>query len=223
MPRRVDTAETERLLDAGAQLIEVLPRSDYDRAHLPGARSIPLDSMQPESVVDLDRSATTIVYCYDYQCDLSARAARRLETLGFRDVCDYVASKAAWMGCGLPVEGTAKPSARAGSVARTDIPRCSLGEKVGDVRDRFGNESVCVVVDDDGTVLGAVRKEATQLVDTTLIDEVLQPAPPTVRPSITTAELARSMARDGRTYVYVTTLEGKLIGLVTRSDLHGQH
>ena len=151
------------------------------------------------------------------------RAARRLETLGFPDVYDYVASKAAWMACGLPVEGSAKPSARAGAVARTDIPGARSARRWATSDDRFGDESVCVVVDDDGTVLGAVRKETTQLADTTLVDEVLQPAPPTVRPSITTAELARSMARDGRTYVYVTTVEGRLVGLLTRADLHGQH
>jgi predicted transcriptional regulator len=114
-------------------------------------------------------------------------------------------------------------SSRAGWLARTDAPRCTLGEKIADIRDRFGDELVCAVVDEHGTVLGAVRKETTQLADTTVVDEVLQPAPPTVRPSITTDELARSMARDGRTYVYVTTVEGTLLGLVTRADLHGQH
>ncbi len=223
MPRRVDTDETERLLRAGAQVIEVLPQPDYEREHLPGARSIPLDAMHPDAVAGLDPDVTTIVYCYDYQCDLSARAARRLETLGFTDVRDYTASKAAWMACGLPVEGTIKSSSRAGAVARNGIPRCALGEKVGDLRDRFGDETVCVVLDDEGIVLGAVRREVVGLDDTTLVDDVMQPAPPTVRPGITTDELARSMARDGRTYVYVTTVDGALIGLVTRADLHGQH
>ena len=223
MPARVDTAETQRLLDAGAQLIEVLPQAEYEQEHLPGARSIPLDSMHADAVADLDRDTTTVVYCYDYQCDLSARGARRLETLGFRDVRDYMASKAAWMAYGLPVEGTVRPSTRAGAVARTDIPRCSLGEKVGDLTDRFEDEPVCAVVDDAGVLLGAVRQEATHLPETTLVDEVLQPAPPTVRPSITSDELARSMARDGRTYVYVTTPEGTLVGLITRAQLHGQH
>ncbi len=127
------------------------------------------------------------------------------------------------MACGLPVEGTIKSSSRAGAVARNGIPRCALGEKVGDLRDRFGDETVCVVLDDEGIVLGAVRREVVGLDDTTLVDDVMQPAPPTVRPGITTDELARSMARDGRTYVYVTTVDGALIGLVTRADLHGQH
>lgn len=127
------------------------------------------------------------------------------------------------MACGLPVEGTVRSSTRAGAIARTTILRCSLGEKVGDLRDRFGDETVCVVLDDDGIVLGAVRREVTLLDDTTLVDDVLQPAPPTVRPSIPAEELARSMDRDGRTYVYVTTVEGRLLGLVTRADLHGQH
>ena len=218
MPRAVDTAETERLLHTGAQVVEVLPQSDYEREHLPGARSIPLASMQPDTVAELDRDSTTIVYCFDYQCDLSARAARRLETLGFTDVCDYTASKAAWMACGLPVEGTVRSSTRAGAIARTTILRCSLGEKVGDLRDRFGDETVCVVLDDDGIVLGAVRRGG---------HAARRHHPRRRRPATGTADgppehhrprssPAAWIATGGRT-CYVTTVEGRLLGLVDAS------
>jgi CBS domain-containing protein len=48
-------------------------------------------------------------------------------------------------------------------------------------------------------------------------------APPSVRPSITAAELAKSMDEDGRRWVLVTHLDGVLVGVVHREDLDGQH
>ena len=70
----------------------------------------------------LDPTRSTIVYCYDHECDLSARGARLLEQLGFRDVYDYAGSKTAWLGEGLPVEGEVAPEDRAVR-GRRDRPR----------------------------------------------------------------------------------------------------
>jgi rhodanese-related sulfurtransferase len=50
----------------GAQLIEVLPREDYEWAHLPGARHIPLSEID-ERVRELDRSRPVVPYCNDFQ------------------------------------------------------------------------------------------------------------------------------------------------------------
>jgi hypothetical protein len=49
------------------------------------------------AVEQLDRTKPVVVYCYDYQCDLSPRAAHRLEQLRFAEVYEYVASKVAWL------------------------------------------------------------------------------------------------------------------------------
>lgn len=53
------------LMGQGAQLVEVLPAAEYDDEHLPGAISIPLKSLVPETVSHLDRSRPVIVYCWD--------------------------------------------------------------------------------------------------------------------------------------------------------------
>jgi rhodanese-related sulfurtransferase len=45
----------------------VLPAKQYDEQHIPGAINIPLKKLDKESVLDLDRTKPTIVYCYDYQ------------------------------------------------------------------------------------------------------------------------------------------------------------
>ena len=51
----------------GAQLVEVLPREEFDDEHLPGAINLPLKSLTAETSAKLDRYRPVIVYCYDYQ------------------------------------------------------------------------------------------------------------------------------------------------------------
>jgi rhodanese-related sulfurtransferase len=225
MVQRAETDDVRRLVEAGAQLLEVLPESAFRAEHLPGARNIPLPQMTLEA---LERAGTaperpTVVYCYDHECDLSARGAALVEALGFTDVYDYVGSKTAWLGEGLPVEGDVPAATRAGALARK-VPTCGLDEQVGDLGDRLpGDDGMCVVVGEGDVVLGLVREEAVGLPASTAVAAVLLSGPPSVRPSITAEELARSMDDDGRWYVLVTTSHGRLLGLVTAADLHGQH
>ena len=54
-----------RLAAGGAQLLEVLPAAEYDEEHLPGALSIPLKALAPDTVAKLDPSRPVIVYCWD--------------------------------------------------------------------------------------------------------------------------------------------------------------
>lgn len=65
MPRVVDRQELLRLLDQGAQLVEVLPPEEYEEEHLPGAISIPLRRIDREARDRLDPSRPVVVYCWD--------------------------------------------------------------------------------------------------------------------------------------------------------------
>jgi rhodanese-related sulfurtransferase len=67
MPTEVGRDEVRRMLDAGAQLVEVLPRDEYEEEHLPGAVSIPLKELNRETARVLRREQPVIVYCHDYQ------------------------------------------------------------------------------------------------------------------------------------------------------------
>jgi rhodanese-related sulfurtransferase len=53
------------VLDAGAQLVEVLPEPEFTEEHLPGAINIPLKQLDAQSVSSLDRSRAVVVYCWD--------------------------------------------------------------------------------------------------------------------------------------------------------------
>ena len=66
MPTAVGRAELQRLLSAGAQLVEVLPKGQYDEEHLPGALHLPLKSLTRQAADEiLDRDRPVIVYCWD--------------------------------------------------------------------------------------------------------------------------------------------------------------
>jgi rhodanese-related sulfurtransferase len=215
----IDTEEVRKLVAEGAQLVEVLPKDAYDREHLPGAVSLPLTEMTPEAVAILDRDRPVVTYCYDHECDLSSRAARWLEVLGFRDVYDYATSKVAWLGCGLPFEGTDGPPSRA--LARSErVPVHHPDDTLADVGATLDVWPIAVVVSGD-VVIGVVAPQALALPATTALRDALQPGPPTVRPSIPIDELAESMDRDGQLWVLVTRSDGTFSGLVRREDLEG--
>lgn len=219
MPRIIDTEGLRGLIDQGAQLIEVLPASAYDTEHLPGAQNIPLPDLTPDAVAELDRDRPVVVYCYDHECDLSPRGAALLEQLGFSDVYDYADSKTAWLGEGLPSEGSTPAAVRAGSLART-IPTCDPDATIATVRERFEAPfEAVVVVDAEGLALGQLRSPAAGLPDALAVLAVMDPGPPSVRPSITAYELGESMESDGRSHVLVTTSSGRLLGAIHRSHL----
>jgi len=68
MPTGIDRNEVQRLVsDQSAQLVEVLPRDEYEDEHLPGAINIPLKELNRQTVQQLERSRPVIVYCWDYQ------------------------------------------------------------------------------------------------------------------------------------------------------------
>ena len=65
MPRDIQRDEVQRLVAAGAQLVDVLPRAEYDAEHIAGAINIPLKELDAQSTAILDRDRPVIVYCWD--------------------------------------------------------------------------------------------------------------------------------------------------------------
>jgi rhodanese-related sulfurtransferase len=66
MARAVDLHELQDLLDREAQLVEVLPRDEYEELRLPGALHLPLKELDAERAAALlDRSRAVVVYCWD--------------------------------------------------------------------------------------------------------------------------------------------------------------
>jgi rhodanese-related sulfurtransferase len=68
MPTSIDRDEVRQLIDEkNAQLVEVLPATDYEREHISGAMNIPLKELDERTPRELERERPVIVYCNDYQ------------------------------------------------------------------------------------------------------------------------------------------------------------
>ena len=65
MPSDIQRDEVQRLVAAGTQLVDVLPRAEYDAEHIAGAINIPLKELTAQSTAILDRERPVIVYCWD--------------------------------------------------------------------------------------------------------------------------------------------------------------
>jgi phage shock protein E len=65
MPGEIRRDEVRKLLDRGAQLVEVLPSPEYEEDHLPGAIHLPLRQIEARATEVLDRNRAVIVYCWD--------------------------------------------------------------------------------------------------------------------------------------------------------------
>jgi len=122
------------------------------------------------------------------------------------------------MAAGLPFEGENGPETRAGAVARADVPTCGLTDPVGDVADRLGDASLCVVVH-DGLVMGLLEGDGLRGDRSRPAAEAMKSGPSTFRPSVPKEELASYLDDHDLDRTLVTTLDGRLVGLVRRADL----
>ncbi len=67
MPSQVfSVSEVKRLLEQGAQLVDVLGEDDFEHDHLPGAINIPLKRLDATTTASLDRDRPVLVYCNDF-------------------------------------------------------------------------------------------------------------------------------------------------------------
>jgi Mg/Co/Ni transporter MgtE len=136
-------------------------------------------------------------------------------------VYDYSAGKQDWMGAGLPTEGANTQRPRLADVLHRDVPTCSLGERLGDVRDRAAAAGwdACVVVSRDRVVLGLLRASELEADPVLRVERVMRPGPSTYRPFVSVEEMRRIMTDHDLVSSPVTTSDGRLVGLVRRVDV----
>ena len=218
MTVRVDALEARQLVSEGVRVADVLPRSVFEKEHLPGACSLPLETFEPAQVEAWDRAAPLLVYCFDQHCDLSSRAAARFESLGFAAVHDLIGGRAAWTSLGFPTEGSVGDRRRISKyVAVADS--VAIDSKIGDVVALGPQDYPVPVIDGANVVVGAVDPVATGLQPMTPVADVMIPAPGTIRPEMRVDDVVRQLAKDGLDHVLVTAVNGTLIGRVELAQL----
>ncbi len=152
---------------------------------------------------------------------MSARAAWRLESLGFEQVYRYRPGKDDWMVARLPMEGEAAGTTRAADLARTDVPTCLLRDAVDDVARRVHDEGwpLGVVLNERWVVLGRLRPKDLDEHPEAVAEEIMVPGPRTTRGTRDAGEMGRWLDERKVPGVLVTTADGELIGYLRREDV----
>jgi len=86
-------------------LMDVLSPDSYNRAHLPGAKNVPIgDSSFLEKAEKLipEKEGVVVVYCSSFSCHASPHAADTLVRAGYTNVYDFKGGLADWK---YPYEG----------------------------------------------------------------------------------------------------------------------
>ena len=219
MATRVDADRVIRLVARGAPLLDVLPRPIYEQEHLPGATSLPLETFAVDQVDHLDRRRPVVVYCFDQHCDLSSRAAARLEAEGFTEVFDLIGGRATWTALGLATEGTVGDRRRI-SHHLSPADRVSFDATMADVVALGPRDPVAVVGEAD-VLLGALHPTAAALPGDTPVARAMVPAPGTIRPAKRVDDVVEQLRRDSLDHVFVTTVSGALLGIARLGELDG--
>ncbi|MBV9856891.1 MAG: rhodanese-like domain-containing protein [Streptosporangiaceae bacterium] len=66
MAQEIDREGVRRLMERGAQIVDVLPAREYGEDHLPGAINLPLRKIEAEASSVLDSGRPIVVYCADF-------------------------------------------------------------------------------------------------------------------------------------------------------------
>jgi CBS domain-containing protein len=123
------------------------------------------------------------------------------------------------MAAGLPTEGS-PDGPRVADVVRRDVPTCRLDEPIRAVRERVREAgwNVCVVVNQEGIVMGLLREEELGRGDEEPVEAVMRPGPSTFRPHVAIGRMAHHMLDHGLPNSPITTSDGRLVGILLRDD-----
>jgi Mg/Co/Ni transporter MgtE len=105
-------------------------------------------------------------------------------------------------------------------VARKDVPTARLDERMGEVKARVkaAGWDACVVVNEQGIVLGLLRAKELERDDALTAEQAMRPGPSTFRPHVLIDEMAKYMTRHDLANAPITTSQGRLVGLLLRDD-----
>ncbi|NJK98387.1 MAG: rhodanese-like domain-containing protein [Bacteroidales bacterium] len=93
-----------KLDNENVRLIEVLEEEEFKKSHIKGAINIPLKKIGTEAKQRFSEEDEIVVYCSNYDCSASPTAAKKLVSLGYKNVFDYEGGKKEWKEAGLPME-----------------------------------------------------------------------------------------------------------------------
>lgn len=132
---------------------------------------------------------------------------------------ELVGGRAAWTALGLPTEGAIGDRRRISHYV-AEVPTLSVQSTIADLVALGEQRWPTPVVSDDGILVGAVHPTASKLPTSTPIERVMVPAPGTIRPELRIDKVLEQLHRDGLDHIFVTAVDGVLLGLVVTQELH---
>jgi len=100
--------ELKRKIDANEDfiLVNVLSRESFEIRRIPKSINIPVDEIEKMASKELpDKNKEIIVYCTSLECQASPTAAKKLITMGYKNVYDFEEGIAGWQDAGFEFEG----------------------------------------------------------------------------------------------------------------------
>jgi CBS domain-containing protein len=137
--------------------------------------------------------------------------------LGFTAVYDYAEGKSDWMASALPVEGEMTLAPYAFDVLDRDPAVCSPDDPASTLKN-FGIDGRCFVLDDQGVVLGAVRKKDAARHGDEPAHTWMTEGPTTIRANERIVEFLPRMVDANVRLLPVTDPAGVLLGVVRAAD-----
>jgi rhodanese-related sulfurtransferase len=91
----------QRLNQNDIALFDVRGDDKYEAEHIPGAKTAPLTALRERVDGIVERDTDLAVYCGSTDCDLSEKAARNLDEMGFEHVYEFEEGLKGWKDAGL--------------------------------------------------------------------------------------------------------------------------
>jgi len=111
--REISRDEAQKLIDDGAQLVDVRAGHEWDAGHIAGAAHLPLDELAGRTG-ELDPERPVILYCRGgSRCEMATEA---LTEAGF-DAAKLTEGIVGWSAAGLPLEPDGGYVAESGEAA----------------------------------------------------------------------------------------------------------
>jgi rhodanese-related sulfurtransferase len=92
--------------DPNIKIVDVLDSDHFAKEHIKNALSLPLQEVRTKAIKLLKKDDTIITYCANFDCPASTKAAKILQSMGYKYVLDYKGGLDDYKVVELPLEGS---------------------------------------------------------------------------------------------------------------------
>lgn len=108
MIKKITRDELMKMVSSGQKfkLVDVLDKEHFQKEHIKGAISLPVNEIEKKAAKILKKSETIVVYCASFDCQASTKASEKLLSMGYKDVLDYKGGLKDYKEANVALEGS---------------------------------------------------------------------------------------------------------------------